>query len=326
MTKQQDPIIFSYAFDREGKATKLTNKKVADELKNNGLAWVHLDANHPNIVKWLQKEVSYLDHLIIDALIAEETRSRVMEFESGLLIILRGINLNKNSEPDDMISIRMWVDAERIITIQRREMKALFDLQNQVEEGKIIKNSGEFVYNLIYQTIFSTSPFLYGLGDKVDDLEEKIMNTHDIAFREEVLQIRTSLTTFKRYLGPQKEAIAKLRICDQEWINDWTKRHFQENLDQLTMMIEEIDETRDRAQILHDEIFHGLSEKLNRSMYVLSLVSSIFIPLTFFTSIFSVNIGGLPGLGDDMAFCWMIIVMFLVAALQIMLFKKKQFF
>ncbi len=321
-----NPIVFAYSFDLDGKATKLNSKRVAQELENEGLSWVHLDANSANTAQWLQQKVGYLDHLIIDALIAEETRPRVMEFESGLLIILRGINLNKNSEPEDMISIRIWVDADRIITLQRRELQSLFDVQKQIEGGKTIKNSAEFVYSLIYQTLFSTSPFLYGLGEKVDDLEEKIMNTHDVMFREEILQIRTSLTTFKRYLVPQREAIAKLKICDQKWINSWAKRHFQENLDQITMMIEEVDETRDRAQILHDEIFHGLSEKLNRSMYILSLVSSVFIPLTFFTSIFSVNIGGLPGLDKESAFWLMMVSMFFMAAAQVLLFKRKKLF
>jgi len=321
-----NPVIFAYSFNPEGKAAKLSNKEVAQELENNGLAWVHLDGNSKTVSKWLQSEVSYLDHLIISALTAEETRPRVMEFETGLLIILRGINLNKNSEPEDMVSVRVWVDAERIITIQRREMKSLFDLRDQVEEGKIIKNSAEFIYNLLYQTLFVTSPFLYALGNKVDDLEEKIMTTHDVIFREEVLQIRTKLTTFKRYLAPQREAIAKLRICQQSWISGWAKRHFQENLDQITMLIEEVEETRDRAQILHDEIFHGLSEKMNKSMYVLSLVTSVFIPLTFFTSIFSVNIGGLPGLENSSAFWLMTIAMFVMAGAQVLLFKKKKLF
>ena len=321
-----NPVIFAYSFNPEGKAAKLSNKEVAQELENNGLAWVHLDGNSKTVGKWLQSEVSYLDHLIISALTAEETRPRVMEFETGLLIILRGINLNKNSEPEDMVSVRVWVDAERIITIQRREMKSLFDLRDQVEEGKIIKNSAEFIYNLLYQTLFVTSPFLYALGNKVDDLEEKIMTTHDVIFREEVLQIRTKLTTFKRYLAPQREAIAKLRICEQSWISGWAKRHFQENLDQITMLIEEVEETRDRAQILHDEIFHGLSEKMNKSMYVLSLVTSVFIPLTFFTSIFSVNIGGLPGLENSFAFWSMTIAMFVMAGAQVLLFKKKKLF
>lgn len=323
---KQSHIIFSYSFDAEGKAHKLDNQEVAKELKNENLAWVHLDGNSKSTKKWLEREVDYLDHLIIDALIVEEARPRVIEFDSGLLIILRGVNLNKNAEAEDMVSIRMWIDHERIITIQRRDMKAVFDIRDQIESGKTIKNSGEFLYNLLYQILAVTSPFLYALGEKVDALEEKIMTTHNVAFREEILQIRTQSTVFKRYLTPQREAIAKLRICDHKWINDWAKRHFQEHLDQITLMIEEVDEVRDRSQILHDELFHGLTEKLNKSMYNLSLVASIFIPLTFFTSIFSVNIGGLPGISNNNAFIYMIVAMLIMTGLQIILFKKKDLF
>jgi len=322
---QHNHIIFSYAFDAQGKATKLDSEKVSEQLKNEGLAWVHLDANHESTKEWLEREVDYLDHLIIDALIAEETRPRVTEFESGLLIILRGINLDKNAEPEDMVSIRMWIDGDRIITMQRHDMKALFDLRHEIDLGKTIKNSGEFLYNLLFEILAVTAPFLHELGEKVDVLEKKIVTT-DTDFREEVLQIRTQSTVFKRYLMPQREAIAKLRICDHEWINDWAKRHFQEHLDHITMLIEEVDEVRDRSRILHDEIFHGLTEKLNKSMYTLSLIAAVFIPLTFFTSVFSVNIGGLPGIGDPYAFYSMMAAMVIVTVMQIFFLKKKNLF
>jgi zinc transporter len=322
---KQDHIIFSYLFSSEGKASRLDNEKASQELKNEGLTWVHLDANNKKTQSWIKKEINYLDHLIIDALTAEETRPRVMEFDEGLLIILRGVNLDANSEPEDMISIRLWVDRDRIISLQRREMKAIADVRDQIEQGKLIKSSGEFLYNLIYQILAVTSPFLYALGDKLDLLEEKIASTHNVAFRENVLQIRTRAAIFKRYLAPQREAIAKLRICDYDWISDWTKRHFQENLDQTIMMIEEIDEVRDRAIILNDELFNVLTEKMNKTMYILSLIASLFIPLTFFTSIFSVNIAGLPGLKDDSAFMWMVFTTAVIALFQLILFKKKIF-
>ena len=140
MTKQSH-ILFAYIFDSEGKAGNIENNRVSQELKNEGLTWVHLDANNSRTQEWIQKEVNYLDHLIIDALTAEETRPRVTEFADGLLIILRGVNLNENSEPEDMVSIRMWVDRDRIITLQRREMKAVIDVKNQIEQGKTIKSS-----------------------------------------------------------------------------------------------------------------------------------------------------------------------------------------
>ena len=167
---KHSPILFSYAFDKEGKGCKLNKRSAAAEVKNEGLAWVHLDANNESTKKWVEREVSYLDHLIVDALIAEETRPRIIDFEKGFLIILRGVNLNQNAEPEDMVSIRMWIDSERVISIQRRDMKAVYDICQHIELGKTIKSSGEFLYNLIYQIFSNTSPFLYGMNEKIDIL------------------------------------------------------------------------------------------------------------------------------------------------------------
>jgi zinc transporter len=322
----KSPVLFSYSFDENGSGLKVSNGNAAKELANEGLSWVHLDVENLKTKKWLEKEVGYLDHLIIDALTMEETRPRVTEFDNGLLIILRAVNLNANSEPDDMVSLRLWIDKERVITLQRRPTKAVEDVCRNIESGKKIKSSGELLYNLLYQILTITSPFLYALSDKLDALEEKIMHNHDVAFREEILNIRTQTASFKRYLGPQREAIARLRVCDYEWISDWARRHFQEHLDQITLMLEELEESKDRAQILHDELFHGLSEKLNKSMYSLSLVASLFIPLTFFTSIFSVNIAGLPGTENSSAFFWMMSAMMIMVAVQVFLFKRSKLF
>lgn len=323
---KHSPILFSYAFDKEGKGCKLNKRSAAAEVKNEGLAWVHLDANNESTKKWLEREVSYLDHLIVDALIAEETRPRIIYFEKGFLIILRGVNLNQNAEPEDMVSIRMWIDSERVISIQRRDMKAVYDICQHIELGKTIKSSGEFLYNLIYQIFSNTSPFLYGMNEKIDILEEKIMTSHDIKLREEVLQIRSQSAVFKRYLAPQKEVIAKLRFSSQEWIEDWAKRHFQENLDQATRMIEEVDEAINRSQILHDELGNALSEKLNTSMYKLSLITVVFMPLTFVTGLFGMNVGGIPGSENPLAFYVCSLVMLSAIILHIIFFKKKDKF
>ena len=323
---KHSPILFSYAFDKDGKGCKLDKRSASEEIKNEGLAWVHLDANNESAKKWLEREVSYLDHLIIDALIAEETRPRIIDFEKGFLIILRGINLNQNAEPEDMVSIRMWIDHERVISIQRRDMKAVYDICQHIELGKSIKNSGEFLYNLVYQILANTAPFLYGMNEKIDILEEKIMTSHDLKFREEVLQIRSQSAVFKRYLAPQKEVIAKLKLSNHAWIEDWAKRHFQENLDQATRMIEEVEEAINRSQILHDELGNALSEKLNTSMYKLSLITVIFMPLTFVTGLFGMNVGGIPGSQSPIAFYVCSLIMFSVVVAHIIFFKKKDKF
>ncbi len=323
---EKNHIIFSYSFDDAGKASKLDNKKVAHELENEGLAWVHLDANNRRTKAWLEKEATYLDHLIIDALIAEETRPRIIEFDAGLLIILRSVNLNKGAEPEDMVSLRIWIDNCRIITIQRRDMKALFTLSKNIENEKLIKNSGEFLYNLLYESLSDTASFIYGLTESLDFLEAKVTSTHDMKFREQIIQMRAQSAVFKRYLIPQKEVIKKLQTVEQKWINDWTRRHFQENYDNITRMIEEAQEACERSQILHDELSNALSERLNRSMYKLSIITSIFMPLTFVTGIFGMNIGGIPGINDPNAFNVCMFGMLLVFLMQVFFFKRGKWF
>ncbi|MDX2083745.1 MAG: CorA family divalent cation transporter [Rickettsiales bacterium] len=322
----QANIIFSYAFDQSGSAQKISNRKTAQELENEGLAWVHLDANHPATKSWFEKKVSYLDHLIIDALIANEARPRIIEFEKGILIILCAVNLNSNAAPDDVLSLRIWIDDCRIITLQRSDIKAVSDIAKNIDNGKLIRNSGEFLYNLLYEVLSDTSSFLYGLNQTIDDLEAKVTRTHDIKFREQIIKIRSDSAIFKRYLIPQKEVIKKLQTADQSWLNDWARRHFQENYDNVTRMIEEAEEARERSQILHDELSNALSEKLNKSIYKLSVITSIFMPLTFITGLLGMNIGGVPGINNPRAFDVCLFVMLLVFMLQIMFFKRSKFF
>jgi zinc transporter len=319
-------IIFSYAFNKEGKAQKIDNNNVSEELKNEGLAWVHLDCNDENTKLWMQKEVSYLDHLILDALLEDEIRPRVIEFNDGMLVILRGVNLNKNSEPEDMVSIRMWIDAKRIITVQKRDLKALFDVRDNIENGKIIKTASEFLYNLIYQIILTTEPFLYALNDRIDELEQKVVITHDIKFREELLSIRSQSGTFKRLLIPQKDAILKLKTSNSPLVNSWAKRHFQENYDHIARLIEEVDEAKERSQILHDELGNALTEKVNKNMYKLSLITVIFMPLTFVTGLFGMNVGGIVGSENPSAFSIISMFAVLLILLQVRFFKKKNWF
>ncbi len=222
-----------------------------------------------------------------------------------------------------MVSLRMWIDEKRIITVQRRDVRAVYEIAEAIDQGKKIKSSGEFLYNMIYHILSKTSPFLYAMNEKIDGLEDKVMTTHDMKFREEILQTRIQSAVFKRYLMPQREVIAKLRTSNQSWINSWAKRHFQENLDQITHLIEEVEEAVNRSQILHDELANAMTERLNKSMYKLSMISIIFMPLTFITGLFGMNVGGIPGAGNSSAFYVCASVMLLTILIHLFFLKTR---
>jgi len=301
-------ILSAYEIDGTGKGIPLTGQTIADKLKANELAWVHLDVSHEDTRDWLRDNVSYLDNIILDALLAGETRPRLMEHNDGLLVILRGVNLNENEEPEDMISIRAWIDPHRIITTRLRKLKAVQDIRTLLEEGNGPKNAADFIALLCTRLIQRMEPVLLDLDQQTDDVEEAIIEAADAKYTRNIIDIRKQAIMLRRYISPQKDVLSYLRSSDINWINVIHKRQIQENLDRITRYIEDLDAIRERAQLVKDELSTILADRMNKNMYVLSIVAAIFLPLGFLTGLLGINVGGMPGANDDMAF-WIVCAM-----------------
>jgi zinc transporter len=327
MSEVHGHILLAYNFNGDGSASHLKNKEVGVELKNKTLAWVHLDANHPRTSNWLKKEVSYLDQIIIDALLADETRPRLVEYESGSLVILRGVNLNENSKPEDMVSIRMWVDSQRIITLQRREVKGIKEIEERLKNGIGPKTAGEFVSTLCYELSDHLQFFIDYLKETAEEVEEKTIDkTFDDQLRENVITIKKQAIMFRRHIAPQKEVVGCLKNCKQNWLTNLNRRHLQENYDHLYRYIENLEEVKERSQVVHEEMVNAVSRKLNKNMYFLSVVAAIFMPLTFVTGLFGMNVGGIPLNVSQFGFYVISGVLTLLVVLQILISKKNNWF
>lgn len=321
-----DHILMAYSFDGNGGGSKISYNSVSRQIKNNKLAWVHMDANHPDTRPWLEKETSYLDNFIIEALLAEETRPRMTQIKDGILLILRGVNLNENSDPEDMVSIRLWVDKHRIISLRKRKLKAVRDIEEKIQVGKGPKDAGQFVCMLAARLFERMEPVLMRLDEETDDIEEQVLEEPDSSLRESIINIRKKAIIFRRYMAPQRDAIGQLRMSDISWLDENHKRHLQESYNHVTRYVEDLDAIRERAQIVKDELSNMLTDKLNKNMYVLSVIAAIFLPLGFLTGLLGVNVSGIPGAENTDAFMVFCGILAFIVALQVALFKKFKWF
>lgn len=299
-------VLFAYEFDGKGGGIPLAGKDVDKQVKAKKLAWVHLDATAPETEPWLRENVDYLDTLIIDALLAEETRPRVTFFGQGAMVILRGMNLQENADPEDMISIRLWIDESRIISIRRRPLKAVQDIRDVLEAGKGPKDAGSFLALLGQRLFERMQPVLFELVDAIDDVEEAMLTKITATQRQSVNEVRLKALIFKRYISPQKDVMMALRNAEMPWINSHSSRRFQENQDRLTRYLEDLDSVRERAHIIKEEYTTIISDRMNKNTYALSLIAGIFLPLGFLTGLMGINVGGMPGIDNPYAF-WIVV-------------------
>ncbi len=206
------PILFARTIEADGTSRVLEGESIARTIESDNLAWVHLNALHQETRSWLQAHITYLDPIILDALLAEETRPRVTEYGDGVMLILRGMNLNEGAKPEDMISIRLWIDPHRIISIERRPLKAVQDVQRLMEEGRGPKNSGAFLSLLTHALFRRMEPIMQALDEQIDDIEEQVMEEPDKRLRTAIVHARKKAMLFRRYIAPQRDAIGQLRM------------------------------------------------------------------------------------------------------------------
>ncbi len=262
--------------------------------------WVHLDYTQPHSRQWLEQQS--IPPMVITALTTMETRPRASEVAGGLLIYLRGVNLHPGARPEDMIALRLWVGPKGVISTQKRTLKSLTAVQDELEAGGGAAGIPGLVARLVDQLIWRMEDVIENLESEVEDCALSIEESPTISLTPRLSQIRRRSITLRRFFAPQREALTKLQ--NEPMFTGADALLIREAGDRLQRLLEDLDAAREHATLLQEEVFSVQNEAINDRMYLLAMISALFLPLGFLTGLFGINVGGLPGVEDPAGFWW----------------------
>lgn len=320
---QKNHPVRAFLLDKKGSALELTYDELDSVDRIDKILWVHFDYSSKEAIEWIRNR-SNIDSVAIDALLTEETRPRTTILGEALLIALRGVNLNPNSKPEDMISIRLYISPNLIISTRKRNLLSIDEIIEDLKNSKGVKSSAQFLVQLTRRVTDRMDIVIDEIQDRTDLLEENFIDSTNTEYRSEILSIRRETIILKRYLSPQKEALIKLYNEKISWIDEYQRIELRETNDQLMRHIEELDTIRDKVILIQEELVNSMNEQLNKKMYMLSIISAIFLPLTFLTGLLGINIGGIPGAENENAFYIFLVILSIVITFQFFIFKKKK--
>ncbi len=300
----------------------LSDRDTIETLAAPDLAWLHLQADDPETRPWIERNLDYLEPWILDALLAEETRPRVTASGEGVMLILRGVNTNPGDDPEDMVSIRLWIDSARIISLSRRRLATVDELHRRIAAGRGPSSAGGFLCALVEGLNARIEGFLAELDGKVDYLEVDVLDEPDQELRQGITDTRQDVILFRRFVAPQRDALGQLPDAEIPFLEEGHLRRLSEAHDRLQRAVEELDAMRDRLTVVTDELGNLLSDRVNRNLYVLSVISVIFLPLGFLTGLLGINVGGMPGADSPAAFWIVCALCVLIAALQLAILRR----
>ncbi|MGA9412504.1 MAG: zinc transporter ZntB [Roseobacter sp.] len=263
--------------------------------------WLHFDLKSENVEPWTRE---HLPDIASRALRQSETRPRCERLDDGLILNLRGVNLNPESDPEDMVSLRLWVTRSSIVSARVRKVWAMDIMREAAAAGTAPETVGRFLVELANGLTSRIEAVSLGLEEQTDELEDYVSDGRHLQ-AEKLSSLRQAVIKLRRFLNPQRDAISVLAGLDNWVITPDELALLRETANRTRRIVEELDATRDRLSALQDHIEADRAHALGRNSYILSIVAAIFLPLGFLTGLFGVNLSGMPGIADPMAFWYL---------------------
>jgi len=309
---QVSDAIISCQLDGKGGLIPINDSEVIDCDRP---CWLHLNYTHSESADWLMS-TPLIPDTVRAALSGDSMRPRVSRLGDGFMITLRSVNLNTESRPDQLVAIRVFINDKLIVSTRRRKVFAIDEVLTDLQNGNGPVDGGSWLVDVCDALTDHASEFIEELHDKIIELEDALLDQR-VPPRGELALIRKQIIVMRRYMAPQRDVYARLASERLGWMDDDERRRMQEIADRLGRGLDDLDASVARTAVLADEITTVMADAMNRRTYTMSLLAMVFLPTTFLTGLFGVNLGGIPG-GDwhfgFSVFCLMLVVLVLGVA------------
>ena len=292
-----------------------------------GITWINVTGLKDSAALSQLAEALKIHPLTLEDILNTEQRPKVEEFDEYMFCTMKLIKWNHDSGPQfEQVSL-VLTSGNTLITFQENPNSIYDSIFKRItnNSGRVRKMGADFlaygIMDLIVDTYFEVLDFM---GSHIEEFELRAMDAADKKFMADLQKTKQSLMQVRRAIWPLRENISFVLRLEEPLISDDLDPFLKDLQDHVLQIIESVENNRELLEGILDVNLSTISNRMNSIMKVLTIVSTIFIPLTFIAGIYGMNFQNMPELEYAYAYPITMIVMLGVALGMIFIFKKKK--
>jgi magnesium transporter len=313
-------------------AQALDDRDIADveELASLGdatMSWIDVQGLGDLSVLSRIGQLFELHPLALEDVVNVPQRPKAEEYDKQVLIIARMVRLIERDL--DVEQIGIFIGERYVLTFQERYGDVLDTVRLRLRENKgPIRTAGPdyLGYAILDTLVDAYYPVLEQLADKLEELEERVMTRPTTRVLRNLQRIKRTLILMRRAVWPQREAVNLLVREHYALIKQGTRVYLRDTYDHCVQTADVIESYRDMVSELTNTYLSVVSNRMNEVMKVLTIMASIFIPLTFLAGIYGMNFDHMPELHQQWAYPTLLSLMASVAVGMVLFFRRKGWF
>ncbi|MHB9797217.1 transporter [Pseudomonas sp. MT3] len=282
---------------------RLREPRAADEF-----LWLHLNLAHAACERWMKSYLELPDYFF--ETLREGSRStRIEHVDGALLAVVNDVVFDFGSRMSSDVST-LWVCARGrlLVTARAQPLRSVDTLRSSVKHGECFHSPLELLIHLLRDQAEILTRIVRETSTSVDRIEDQLLSSRLSTSRADLGAMRRVLVRLQRLLALEPGALMRLLNRPPEWLKDDDVRVLREATEEFSLVINDLTALGERIKLLQEEIAAKINEQSNRTLFTLTVVTVLALPINIIAGFFGMNVGGIPFSGDPEGF-WILVVL-----------------
>ncbi|NCS12594.1 MAG: magnesium/cobalt transporter CorA [Microcystis aeruginosa G13-09] len=323
-------ILIDYDEDNAIRKVDITPNACAPYIGTNTVSWMDIQGLGSETVLKQVGEIFNLHPLLLEDVVNVPQRPKLEDYNNQLLVISQMVRLKEDESGFDTEQVSFVLGKRYLLSFQEEELQDCFEIVRdriRTSQGRVRKSGADYLTYLLLDTIIDGYfPVVEHYEDRIEALEDAIISNPDRDTMQEIYDVRRELLALRRLIWPMRNVLHLLMRDHHGIVSDEVQIYFRDSYDHVIQILEIIEAYRELAASLMDVYMSTMGNKLNEIMKFLTVISTIFIPLTFIVGVYGMNFENMPELKGEWSYFMVWLVMLAVAGGLIFYFWRKGWF
>jgi len=291
------------------------------------VTWINVDGLHDvEVVEKLGKAFD-LHPLILEDVLSTRQRPKFEDYEKNLFLVLKMLSYDEEAQSVQAEQVSLIMGSGFVISFQERVGDVFDCVRDRIRnaKGRIRKQGADYLaYSLLDAIVDSYFGILEKVGDKIEVLEDELVSDPDEKTLQAIYRLKREMIFLRRSVWPLRELVSGIQRSESTMISESTDVYLRDVYDHTIQIIDTIESLRDIVSGMLDTYLSSISNRMNAVMKVLTIIATLFIPLTFVAGIYGMNFENMPELKWRYGYAAVWVVMLLVSVLMLVYFRRKK--
>ena len=321
-------LICGYLFENQQAGRPLQTNEVIDWLKadarkpEGAFLWLHFNLAHSATEKWLHDHTDSPEEFF-ESLHQGSRSTRIEHADQHLIAVINDVLHDFSFDPSEIATLWINLNSRLMISARRKPLKSVDHLRNAVNRGEVFHSPAELLTHLLRDQADVLTGIVRDATTKIDDVEDHFLSERMGRKRANLGELRRLLVRLQRLLAPEPAALFRLLQKPPVWMAENDVHELRQSTEEFSVVLSDMASLQERIKLLQEEIAAHVGEQNNRSLFLLTIVTVLALPINIIAGLMGMNVGGIPLSQDEHGF-WIVVAIVVSFTILAVLFVYRR--